>query len=203
MMDFERNAGRAMTFNSRKTIRSITMAVVTICVFTLAACGSVETEYAYPESQSNKRLPAKYSNEKSTDGSIFGDDDGFNLFGLFGSDSSKSGGGGGGVGVNSFLWRASLDTVSFMPLASADPFGGVIITDWYAPPESPDERFKMNIYILGRQLRADGIRVAVFRQAQRAGTWTDASVKTDTSISLENQILTRARQLRIASASAN
>ena len=172
------------------------------CAFALAACGSDNVEYAYPESQSNEQLPAKYSNEKSSDGSIFGSDDGFNLFGLF-SDSNSGGGGGGGIGVNSFLWRASLDTVSFMPLSSADPFGGVIITDWYTPPESPGERFKMNIYILGRQLRADGIRVAVFRQAHRAGNWADSSVKVETATNLENQILTRARQLRVASASAN
>src|SRR5262249_10226610 len=72
-------------------------------------------------------------------------------------DGSADGpGGGGGIGVNSFLWRASLDTVAFMPLASADPFGGVIITDWYTPPQSPNERFKINVFILGRTLRADG-----------------------------------------------
>ena len=63
-----------------------------------------------------------------------------------------------GVGVNAFLWRASLDTVSFMPIASADPFGGVIITDWYAPPETPNERFKVNIFILDKELRAAGIK---------------------------------------------
>ena len=76
--------------------------------------------------------------------------------------------------MNAFLWRASLDTIAFMPLASADPFGGVIITDWYAPPETPDERFKVNIYILGRILRADGLKVSVFRQTRDAGgQWRD------------------------------
>jgi hypothetical protein len=88
-----------------------------------------------------------------------------------------------------------------MPLSSADPFGGVIITDWYAPPETPEERFKMNIYILGRELRADGLRVAVFRQNRAGeGRWADAAVAPETAINLENQILTRARQLRIATA---
>ncbi len=193
-----------MNFDSRRTIRIFGIAAAMACAFALAACGSDNVEYAYPESQANEKLPAKYSNEKSSDGSIFGSDDGFDLFGLFGdSNSGGGGGGGGGIGVNSFLWRASLDTVSFMPLSSADPFGGVIITDWYTPPESPGERFKMNIYILGRQLRADGIRVAVFRQAHRAGNWADSSVKVETATNLENQILTRARQLRVASASAN
>jgi hypothetical protein len=106
---------------------------------------------------------------------------------------------GAGIGVNSFLWRASLDTVSFMPLVSADPFGGVIITDWYSPPQSPDERFKVNVYILGRALRADGIRASVFRQQLDGMTgWVDAPVATNTATDLENAILTRARQMRIA-----
>ena len=104
-----------------------------------------------------------------------------------------------GIGVNSFLWRASLDTVSFMPLVSADPFGGVIITDWYSPPQSPSERFKINIYILGRALRADGIRASVFRQQQdTTAGWIDAPVASNTATDLENAILTRARQMRIA-----
>jgi hypothetical protein len=117
-----------------------------------------------------------------------------------GSDSAQPGGVALGVGVNAFLWRASLDTVSFMPIASADPFGGVILTDWYAPPETPTERFKINIFILDRQLRADGIRTAVFRQTQTSdGRWVDAAVDKKTSGDFENAILTRARQLRVAS----
>jgi hypothetical protein len=107
--------------------------------------------------------------------------------------------GAAGIGVNSFLWRASLDTVSFMPLVSADPFGGVIITDWYSPPQSPNERFKVNVYILGRALRADGIRASVFRQQLNEGAgWIDAPVAANTATDLENAILTRARQMRIA-----
>ena len=118
---------------------------------------------------------------------------------LLGGDEDQSQTGGSQIGVNSYLWRASLDTVSFMPLASADPFGGVIITDWYSPPESRGERFKLNIYILGRSLRADGIRAAVFRQRQDpfAG-WVDAEVDEQTATDLENAILTRARQIRIS-----
>ena len=76
-------------------------------------------------------------------------------------------GGGGTMGVNAYLWRGALDTLSFMPLASADPFGGVIITDWYTPPNSTDERFKATAYILSRQLRSDGVRVTIFRQVLR------------------------------------
>ncbi len=106
---------------------------------------------------------------------------------------------GGGIGVNTYLWRASLDTVAFMPLASADPFGGVIITDWYAPAESTEERFKVTVYILDRELRSDGVRASVFRQVldQQRG-WSDATVAPDTAPKLEDAILTRARQLRIA-----
>jgi hypothetical protein len=89
--------------------------------------------------------------------------------------------------------------MSFMPLVSADPFGGVIITDWYAPPESPGERFKITVYILGRDLRADGIRTSVFRQLRdESGNWIDATVEKRTQIELEDAILTRARQLRVA-----
>ncbi len=116
-----------------------------------------------------------------------------------GGDKDQSQTSGSQIGVNSYLWRATLDTISFMPLASADPFGGVIITDWYSPPESQGERFKLNIYILGRSLRADGIRAAVFRQRQDpfAG-WVDAEVDEQTATDLENAILTRARQIRIS-----
>jgi hypothetical protein len=127
--------------------------------------------------------------------SIFGE--GGLTFG--GDEGSQPQDQGGGIGVNSFLWRASLDTISFMPLVSADPFGGVIITDWYSPPQSPEERFKINVYILGRTLRADGVRAAVFRQRQSgAAGWVDAPVGSSTATELENAILTRARQLRIA-----
>ena len=116
---------------------------------------------------------------------------------LFGGDT-PTGGGGSGIGVNSFLWRASLDTISFMPLSSADPFGGVIITDWYSPPETPRERVKLNVYILGRELRADGLRVSVFRQTRANQPWQEAKVDPETVRDIENAILKRARELRIA-----
>jgi hypothetical protein len=116
-------------------------------------------------------------------------------------DQPSSGGGTNGVGVNSLLWRASLDTVHFMPLASADPFGGVIITDWYSPPNAPNERFKVNIYILGRELRADGVRASVFHQKRdTGGQWVEAAVDANTGADVENAILTRARELRLSAA---
>ncbi|PIW28054.1 MAG: DUF3576 domain-containing protein [Rhodospirillales bacterium CG15_BIG_FIL_POST_REV_8_21_14_020_66_15] len=117
---------------------------------------------------------------------------GISLFG-----EGESGGGGGALGVNSFLWRATLDTIAFMPVSTADPFGGVILTDWHSTEEAPNERFKLNVYILGRTLRADGIRVAVFSQTKDAGgQWRDAAVPEQTGTKIEDAILTRARQLR-------
>ena len=111
---------------------------------------------------------------------------------LFGDSEPKNTG--GALGVNSYLWRASLDTISFMPVNSADPFGGVIITDWHSPTEAPSERFKLNVYILGRALRADGVRVAVFRQVQdRRGAWKDAGVPEATGTKIHNALLFRAR----------
>ncbi|HVX57326.1 MAG TPA: DUF3576 domain-containing protein [Candidatus Saccharimonadales bacterium] len=104
------------------------------------------------------------------------------------------------LGVNSYLWHATLDTLRFMPLASADPYGGVIITDWYTAPQDLNERLKVTVYILDRKLRADGIKISVFRQTKTAaGTWTDAATNPDTANKLEDAILTRARELRLAS----
>ena len=104
-----------------------------------------------------------------------------------------------GIGVNSYLWRASLDTLAFMPLASADPYGGVIITDWYVNPEKQDERFKLTVYILDTRLRADGLTVTVFKQIKGAdGQWVNSTTSAQTQVDLENSILVRARQLRLS-----
>ena len=104
-----------------------------------------------------------------------------------------------GIGVNSYLWRAALDTVAFMPLASADPYGGIINTDWYTNPEKPDERFKVTVYILDTRLRADGLTVSVFKQLKGAdGSWTDSTTSNQTQVDFENAILTKARQLRLS-----
>ncbi len=105
----------------------------------------------------------------------------------------------GVIAVNGFLWRATLETLNFWPLASADPFGGVIITDWYANPQAPRERFKATVYILDARLRADAINVNMFRQVfdPAVSTWIDASIDPDTPLQVEDAILTRARQLKI------
>lgn len=103
----------------------------------------------------------------------------------------------GALGVNAYLWRATLDTLSFLPIASADPYGGVVITDWYANPSKADERLKATVYILDTRLRADGISAAVFRETLVNGAWVSATVSPDTNVALENAILAKARQLRL------
>jgi hypothetical protein len=153
----------------------------------LSACEGVETE---PPTR-NQTGP-----ESQEYGSVLGDEGGIDFFG----DDEDAPAGGTGIGVNAYLWRASLDTLSFMPVDSADPFGGVVLTDWYSPPEASDERFKVNLYILGRQLRADGLRVSVFRQERTANGWQDVEVNGQTATELENAILARAREMRIAGA---
>ena len=101
------------------------------------------------------------------------------------------------LGVNAFLWRAALDTLSFPPLAQVDPFGGVIISDWYSPPGSPNERMKVTIYIMDRALRADGLKVKVFRQMRNGAEWQYVQANPEMERKLEDAILTRARQLRL------
>lgn len=126
---------------------------------------------------------------------------------LFGSQSRTrkadrgGGGGGAGMGVNALLWRASLETIGFMPIASADPFGGLIITDWYEPPEAPGMRVKLNVLIRDTALRADGVKVTVFQQKRQGEGWVDVPVDPATATRLEDQILTSARNLRIAGSS--
>lgn len=100
-------------------------------------------------------------------------------------------------GVNAYLWRGAIDTLSFMPLASADAQGGVILTDWYAPPGTQGERFKIAAYILDRQLRSDALRVVIFRQTRtNGGEWEDTPVAPTTVSDITARILERARQLR-------
>lgn len=122
---------------------------------------------------------------------------------LFGTGRNNRADGPAGIGVNAYLWRATLDTVSFMPLASADPFGGVVLTDWYQPPAANGERFKVSAFIMGQQLRSDAVRVSVFRQIQRNNAWVDAPVAQQTAADLEDRILARARELRIQSVQAS
>lgn len=156
-----------------KFSRSLSLPILALSVLALAACSSSRGSQSDTEGRSGLRLP-----------------------GMSGNSSVQRP---AGIGVNSFLWRASLDTISFMPLREVDPFGGVIVTDWYANPELPSERFQVTVYILDTRLRGDALSVRVFRQERNeAGEWIDASVTPATAVDIENAILTRARQLRIS-----
>jgi|SRR5579872_2766075 len=158
-------------------MRTFILAAVALA---LAGCGSGDTMQNVPVASSSAGSNAPW-------------------YWPFGGDSTADNSPAGAqLGVNSYLWRATLDTLNFMPLASADPVGGIIISDWYAAPEKPDERVKVNVYILDKRLRADALKVTVFRQVRGAAGWTDAQVNPDTGVKLENAILSRARELRLS-----
>lgn len=164
---------------------------IALALFLMGCDANLGTDSAFPE----KNRGEVYQEGDAPVDTIFGKG------GLFGDDdkSLSEGGGGGGLGVNAYLWRASLDTLAFIPLSSADPFGGVIITDWYSPPESPGERFKLTVYILDRRLRADGLRVTAFKQSQdTTNQWISVNLTPKVTTDIENAILSRARELRVA-----
>ena len=168
---------------------------------TLLAMGEIlapDEDERYPSSSGEfgKHDPAPDPNDPPR--GIFGGKKGISLFNTnpFSSTSEDVI---TGLSVNSFLWRATLDTLAFMPLESADPFGGVIITDWHNNPQVPDERFKVVAYILDKDLRVGALRVSVFRQEKDAeGDWDDAVTDENVHIQLETTILSRARDLRAA-----
>ncbi len=173
----------------RSSIRSFVLASLLVPLL-VAGCGSSKVRPVADDEYQD------YRTKGGEQGKLFGDQ------GLsFGIGKGAGGNGdrsqdGAALGVNAYLWRAALDTLSFMPLASADPFGGVIITDWYEPPQGQGEQFKATAYILGRQLRADGVKVSIFRQVSNGGRWVDASVSPITTSDIENKVLARARELR-------
>jgi hypothetical protein len=121
--------------------------------------------------------------------------------GFGGSDTAARDAAQTGIGVNAYLWRATLDTFAFMPLANADPWGGVINYDWYTDPQTPNERFKATVFILDTRLRADALNVTVTKEVRGAdGQWIAAPVAAQTETDLENAILTKARQLNLQNA---
>lgn len=167
-----------MPFVRGELMRGVTTGALVLCLTALAACSSSGGSRTFQTQEQGG---------------------GFSMFGLGGKKAAPTTSGQPAIGVNGYLWRATLDTLSFMPLASADPYGGVVITDWYVNPEKPDERFKCTVYILDSRLRADGLNVAVFKQVKDAtGNWTDAPSAGQTETDLENAILTKARQLRLS-----
>lgn len=171
------------------TLRTAMKLLAGLSMLGLAACGN------------SKILPDTAYNDPRYRGPDIGTmGSGDSLFTIGGGKSdTKASDASGALGVNAYLWRGALDTLSFMPLASADPFGGVIITDWYQPPASNGERFKATAYILGRAMRADAVRISVFRQVAQNGVWVDQPVNPATNTEMENKILARARELRTQS----
>ena len=160
-----------------------------IALTLLSACGGLpEGEAKFPTGSRDQGGSEDIYEEKA---SIFGQD-GLDLFGRK-KDAAEV-----GIGVNTYLWRAALDTISFMPLASADPFGGVILTDWYQPDAAKGERYKLNTLIHGRALQASALRVTALKQIRTNKGWVDAPTDAAMSRQIEDAILTRARQLRVA-----
>ena len=166
-------------------------AVLALCGLVLAGCGS-----ANPRVVGNDEYFGSSSQQTaaSTSPGILGDS-GIS-FGIGGKRGGADDSGNTGIGVNAYLWRATLDTLSFMPLVSADPMGGVIITDWWQTGTTPRERFKATAYILSRRLRSDGIKVSLFRQVDQNGQWVDTPVNATTRGEIEDKIIARARELR-------
>ena len=169
--------------------RTASMSLVLIAVLGLVGCGPAKVRPVADDEYQD------YRTKGGEKGRLFGDQ-GLAIGIGKGASGAAQAQEGGALGVNAYLWRGALDTLSFMPLASADPFGGVIITDWYQPPTGGGERFKATAYILGRQLRADGVKVSIFRQVAQGGQWVDQPVSPVTTSEIENKVLARARELR-------
>ncbi len=168
--------------------RSVKTTAVLLALLALTACGTDQKVRPVADDEYQD-----YRTKNSDKGKLFGDQG--LAFGV-GKGAKADDSAGAGLGLNAFLWRGALNTLAFMPLTSADPFGGVIITDWYQPPQGSGERFKATAYILGRQLRADGVKLTVFRQVARNGQWVDAPISPVTTSEIENKVLARARELR-------
>lgn len=103
-----------------------------------------------------------------------------------------------GIGVNSYLWKATLETLSFLPKKNIDPFGGTILTDWYTNPSTPHERLKVEALILGRALHVGALKISVFREKKVNGQWVKAATNSETARKLEDTILTRAREFKVS-----
>lgn len=161
--------------------------VLFMAALVLGSCGlTADEDTTYPKTELDRRRNAR--------GKVTGDE-GLNI-GVGGEKGKETGK--NPLGVNSFLWRATLDTLSFLPITAADPFGGTILTDWYEDAEAPGERFKVNVLILDRQLRADSLKISTFRQKKDSkGNWVDAPTDTSLGRKLEDTVLTRARELRV------
>ena len=169
------------------------MGAILVSALLLAACGLADPVQNYPRKEGDRAIPNP-TGERDT---VFGPG-GLSLFGDDKPEGTGGGGSGSGIGINSFLWRASLDTLSFMPLNSADPFGGVIITDWFTLEEEPGSQYRVTAYILGRQLRTDNIKIALYVRPKGTGKakMDPHRASAVAEAKLENVILSKARTIR-------
>lgn len=163
-----------------------TTALVGVC-FALVACGNVERADSNPRPHDAPQGEGLFSGKSG------------NMLDAFGGGGSLGGGlaGGAGIGVNPYLWRASLESVSFMPIYQADSAGGAILTDWYTNPNAAEEQFKVNILLLGRELSPSALNVSVFKRVKTANGWSELGAQETTANELEETILTNARSYRV------
>ena len=149
-------------------------------------------------SATNKDLAlSDAQNRLITGGGLFGKKASINLFGE--NKDSQQTSVGMGLPINPFLWRASIETISFMPLASTDPFAGTIITDWYTAENSLGERCKLNIFINGAEMKTDNLKVSSFCQSLKNNQWVNSPSNSEDNIKLENAILNKAKKLKLTS----
>ena len=189
-----------MALNSKTTY--FILATLLLSLFLTTGCSvldDAEITRARPNEdivimrERERREAGGNADEESFVKKIFQDVTGF-------GDEDEKGSTGGGIGVNTFLWKATLNTLSFMPLVSADPFGGVIITDWHSNSETSKEKFKIIAYILGKELRVDGIKISVFKKIKNEnGEWLDTKSSKILQNKVEDAILTKARKYKIQS----
>jgi hypothetical protein len=165
-------------------MRKISLPIIAAVFLVVSGCKGIGAgKQVYPKSREEQA--AERVGKLTGDGIV-----------LFGGKKQR-GSGIDSINVNSFLWRATLDTVYFMPLLSADPFGGTILTDWYQANPSAKERFKLNVLIVGTELRSDAVRVSAFKQVRSAnGSWQDAAIPDGFALDIETKIINRAREIR-------
>lgn len=161
-----------------------------LCLILLTACKNTRVE------NNDDDLMNRSDKRSQAIGKLFGDD----TFSM-GQDSKTKMNDESIIGVNVYLWRAALEAIAFLPLNSVDPFGGVILTDWHVFPATPDERIKINVRILDRQLKVTALKISIFRQKNVDGVWTDQVVNPATTLKLEDSILIRAREMKVEAGS--
>lgn len=168
---------RTLTVSSR-------LLAAALCASVLVACSGASVEAPDVNPTDMPKGPGLFSGESG------------NILESFQKRGGKSETG-GSIGVNIYLWRAALESMAFMPILQADSNGGVITTDWYSNPAQPDERVRANVLILGKTLRADALKVALFKQVRSEGVWKDEAIAPATVTALEDTILTKARAIKV------